>query len=273
MVASIFLFELGGLEIRIVDILDFVIALYLIYFIYKYVKGTVAVNIFIGIILFLLLLTVVTQLKMRILTLMLGSIAGIGLIGLIVIFQPEIRRVLLMIGDNTIKGRFRFIDKFFKQTGLDTSVQSSELVGNIIEACKNFSKTDTGGLIFLSKTEVPSILKTGTIIDAKVSRVLLENLFYKNSPLHDGAVVIHDDRILAASCVLPLSESKDIPLKLGLRHRAGLGASEGGNGLAIIISEQDGSISYASEGKLYYNVTFSELRMKLDKHYSIIDLS
>ncbi len=220
---------------------------------------------------FLLLLTVVTQLKMRILTLMLGSIAGIGLIGLIVIFQPEIRRVLLMIGDNTIKGRFKFIDKFFKQAGLDNSSQAANLADQIIQACKQFSKTKTGALLLLSKSELPSILKTGTIIDAKLSQKLIETLFYKNAPFHDGALVIFEDRILAAGCILPLSESKNIPENLGFRHRAGLGGTENGEGLAVIVSEQNGSISYASEGKLFYNVTFSELRMKLEKYYSIVD--
>lgn len=257
------------MDIRILDILDFLIALYLVYFLYKYVKGTVAVNIFIGIILFLLLLTIVTQLKMRILTLMLGSIAGIGLIALIVIFQPEIRRVLLMIGDNTIKGRFRFLDKLFKQAGLDNSSQSVALADEIIQAAKQLSKTNTGVLIFFSKTELPAILKTGTLVDAKLSRKLLETIFYKNAPLHDGAVVVFEDRILGASCILPLSESSNLPPELGLRHRAALGASESGDGLALVISEQNGSISYAFEGKLYHNVTFSELRMKLENFYTI----
>lgn len=206
---------------------------------------------------------------MRILTLMLGSIAGIGLIGLIVIFQPEIRRVLLMIGDNTIKGRYRFLEKLFNQAGIQNPNLAINLTDQIIQAAKQFSKSKTGALLLLSKSEESAIIKTGTIVDAKLSRKLLETIFYKNAPLHDGAVVIFEDRILAASCILPLSESKDMPPELGLRHRAGLGASENGGGLSIIISEQNGRISYASDGKLYSDVSFSELRMKLEKFYSI----
>ncbi|NNE26191.1 MAG: TIGR00159 family protein [Saprospiraceae bacterium] len=264
------LFEVFGLEIRVLDILDFFIALYLIYFIYKYVKGTVAVNIFIGIILFLLLLAAVTQLKMRILTLILGSIAGIGLIGLIVIFQPEIRRMLLMIGDNTLKGRFRFLEKLFIPNSMGDSDKVKALVGEIIQAAKHLSQSQTGALIYISKTEIPSLMKTGVLINARVSQNLLETIFFKNAPLHDGAVVIFEDRILAASCILPLSETNDLSPDLGLRHRAGLGVTESGNGIAIVVSEQDGGISYASEGKLFSKVTFSELRMKLENYYAHI---
>ena len=267
------LFEVFGLDIRILDILDFLIALYLIYFIYKYVKGTVAVNIFIGIILFLLLLAAVTQLKMRILTLILGSIAGIGLIGLIVIFQPEIRRMLLMIGDNTLKGRYRFLEKLFIPNSMSDSEKVKALVDEIIKASKNLSHSHTGALIYISKTEIPALLKTGVIINAKVSQKLLETIFYKNAPLHDGAVVIFEDKILAGSCILPLSESKNLSEEFGLRHRAGLGVTESGNGIAIIVSEQNGSVSYASEGKLFSQVTFSELRMKLEKYYASILLN
>lgn len=239
--------------------------------VYKYVKGTVAVNIFIGIIIFFLLLTVVTNLKMRLLSLMLGSVAGIGLIGLMVIFQPEIRRFLLMIGDRTLKQRYDFFDKFFKQTGLANNEHAAELTEQILDATKALSKTKTGGLMILTKTDVPDLVKTGKVLDAKVSSILLENLFFKNAPLHDGAVIIEDEKVVAASCILPVSENRNLPADLGLRHRAGLGATENTNHLAIMISEENGEVSYASSGKIFRNVSTDELRLKVTKYYSEFD--
>lgn len=262
------LLAIFGVEIRILDILDILIAAYLIYFIYKYVKGTAAVNIFIGIILFLLLLTIVTELKMRLLALMLGSIAGIGLIGLIVIFQPEIRRVLLVIGNRTLHGRFSFFDKIFNLSGIKSSNYINEICSKLITAITFMSESQTGALLIISRTDIPSLINTGQLIDAKLNTPLLESIFFKNSPLHDGAVIIQDNRIIAASCVLPLSSSNEIPKELGLRHRAALGTVENHEVLAIVVSEQNGQISYAYESRLYNNVSMEELRIRLEKFYS-----
>lgn len=208
---------------------------------------------------------------MRLLSVMLGSVAGIGLIGLIVIFQPEIRRVLLMIGDNTLKGRFTFIDKFFKQTGLDISSHAKELTDVIISAVIHLSKTKTGALLILSKSDIPAIAKTGRELDAKISSVLLENIFFKNAPLHDGAVVVKYDRVVAASCILPVSSNPDLPPDVGLRHRAALGATEGANLLAVIVSEENGNFSYALDGKLFKNVTIQEMQLKINRYYAELE--
>ena len=208
---------------------------------------------------------------MHILSLMLGSVAGIGLIGLMIIFQPEIRRFLLMVGDKTLKSRYEFIEKFFRQTGLDTSEHTAKLTEEIITATKSLSLDKTGGLMILAKTEVPDLVKTGKVIDAKVSSILLENLFFKNAPLHDGAVIIQDDKVVAASCILPLSANRNLPDDLGLRHRAGLGATENTDLLAVMISEENGQISYASEGAIYKNVSLEELRVKLNNYFSLFD--
>ena len=228
-------------------------------------------NIFMGIIMFFVLLTVVTRLEMRLLSLMLGSVAGIGLIGLMVIFQPEIRRFLLIIGDQTLKRRYEFIEKFFKQTGIDTSAHAKELTEEIIVAARGLSRTKTGGLMILTKQGVPELVKTGKVLDAKVSSILLENLFFKNAPLHDGAVVIQDDKVVAASCILPVSENRDLAADVGLRHRAGLGATEDSDLLAVMISEENGAISYASSGKLFSDVSPEELRIKINKYYAEFD--
>jgi len=261
------LFTIGGLEIRILDILDILIAAYLVYFIYKYVRGTAAVNIFIGIILFLILLTAVTELKMRLLTLMLGSIAGIGLIGLIVIFQPEIRRVLLVIGNRTMQGRFKFLDRYFKFTGMKNSDYVNKTILKLTTALRHLSDKQTGALLVFSKTDLPSIINSGQLIDAHLNPDLIETIFYKNTPLHDGALVIQEDRIIAASCILPVSGSQEIPKELGLRHRAALGVTESNEVLAVVVSEQNGSISYAFEQKLYLDISMDELRIRLQKYY------
>lgn len=241
------------------------------YFVYKYVKGTVAVNIFIGIIIFFILYTLVTELDMRLLGLMLGSVAGLGLLGIMIIFQPEIRRFLLMVGDKTLKSRYEFVDKFFKQTGLDTSENTERLTEEIIAASTSLGKTKMGGLMILTKNAVPDLVKTGKELDAKVSSILLENIFFKNAPLHDGAVVIQNDKVVAASCILPVSSNPDLADNLGLRHRAGLGATENTDLLAVIISEENGEISYAWEGKIFRNVSVQELRLKVSKYFSIFD--
>ena len=259
------------MEIRIVAIIDVLITAYLFYFVYKYVKGTVAVNIFIGILIFLVLYFTVKTLEMQYLSLILGSVAGIGLLGVMIIFQPEIRRFLLMVGDKTLKSRYDFVDKFFKQTGLDNSENTERLTEEIIQASAYMSKTKSGGLMILTKNEVPDLVKTGKEIDAKVSSILLENIFFKNAPLHDGAVVILNNKVVAASCILPVSKNQNLADDLGLRHRAGLGATENTDLLAVIISEENGEISYAWSGKIFRNVSQDELRLKVSKYFSVFD--
>ena len=236
--------------------------------VYKYVRGTAAVNIFLGVIIFFLLLTVVTNLKMRLLSLMLGSVAGIGLIGIMVIFQPEIRRFLLMLGDNMLKRRSDFFDKFFNESNLQNKEEAHLLTNEIVRATKGLSKTKTGGLMILTKKDVPDLVKTGSVLDAKVSAILLENIFFKNAPLHDGAVIIEGNKVVAASCILPVSKNENLEADLGLRHRAGLGATENTGLLAIMISEENGGVSYASDGKIFRDVTSDELRTTVGKYYS-----
>lgn len=209
---------------------------------------------------------------MRILALMLGSIAGIGLISLIVIFQPEIRRMLLLIGDKTLKGRYAFLDTFFKQSNLDFSEQAALLSNELVEALSHLSKSKTGALILLTRTEIASLAKTGVLIDAKLSANILENIFFKNAPMHDGAVIVQNDKLVAASCILPVSANPNLPEEVGLRHRAALGATESTNLLALIVSEENGDISYAKDGKLFYNVSMKELELKIQQYYTELEI-
>jgi len=257
------LFNIGGLDIPVLAILDVLIVAYLGYLIYKYVKGTAGVRIFIGVMLFMVLLTIVRAFEMRLLSLILGSIASIGLISIIIIFQPEIRRFLLMIGNNTVGGRFSFLEKFLKLVGIETEVLRYSVSNKIISVIEKFSQDKVGALILISKTDNTSFINSGVFIDSIVSTELLETIFNKTTPLHDGAVIIQGERLVAASCILPVSENKTMPSEAGLRHRAALGASEDINNLTIIVSEENGNISYAYNNRLFYNVTMDELRIKL----------
>jgi uncharacterized protein (TIGR00159 family) len=257
------LFTVGELEIPVLAILDVLIVAYLSYLIYKYVKGTSGVRIFIGVILFLVLLTIVREFEMRLLSLILGSIASIGLISIIVIFQPEIRRFLLMIGNNTVRGRFSFFEKYLKMVGIENQDFTSTVSDKVIKVVEKLSKDKTGALILISKVDNLTFINTGVLIDSLVSVELLETIFNKTTPLHDGAVIIQGERLVAASCILPVSDRSNIPSEAGLRHRAALGASESTNNLTIIVSEENGNTSYAYNNKLYYNVTMDELKIKI----------
>lgn len=262
------LYTIGDFDIRLLDVLDVLIAGYLIYVVYKYVRGSNAANIFIGIILFLLLLTVVTQLKMRLLSLILGSIAGIGLVGIIVIFQPEIRRFLLMIGNSTVKGRFSFFEKYLSILGMQNDILNQNVSDKLIKVVQNLSQEKVGALILLIKNDLPSVVNTGQLLDSIVNVSLLESIFNKTTPLHDGAVVIKGERIVAASCILPVSANENLPAEAGLRHRAGLGIAETTNSLVIIVSEENGNISYAIDSKLYHNISIDQLKIKITNFYT-----
>lgn len=173
-----------------------------------------------------------------------------------------------MIGDQTLKGRYAFLDTFFKQSNLDFSNHAQALSKKILTAMSHLSKSKTGALILLTRNDVPSLVKTGTEINAKLSSIILENIFFKNAPLHDGAVIIQDDKLVAASCILPVSANPNLPDEVGLRHRAAIGATESTNILALIVSEENGDISYAKDGKLFYNVTNKEMEVKIQQYYT-----
>ncbi len=256
------------MDLRIWDVIDVLVFAYLIYIVYRLTKGTVAFNIIIGVILFLLVFVVVRELNMRMLQSLLGGVASIGVLALIIIFQPEIRRFLLLLGNTTLKGRLKFLDKFFGQAVSETTEKTIQVIQEIMSALRQLSRDKTGALIVLTKKEENALVDTGKIVDARLSRELIENLFYKNAPLHDGATIIRHDKILAARCILPISSNSNIPPSLGLRHRAAVGASEASGVLVIVVSEQNGQLSYASDGKLYNNVTFDELKMKMNKFYT-----
>ncbi len=243
------------LQLRIVDVIDIALVALLLYVLYRLLKGTAAISIFVGIVAIFLIWQVINALQMELLSTILGAFVNVGFIALIIIFQPEIRRFLFTIGAKTQSGENKFFHIFKRRSQhitLDTET--------ICQACKSMSDIKQGALIVITRRNtVPDIVMTGVDIDAEISKPLIENIFFKNSPLHDGAMIITDNRIVAARCILPVSNNSDLPGHYGLRHRAAVGISENNDCLVIVVSEETGTISLVKEGKIE---TLQPLTMK-----------
>lgn len=259
------LFITGFIQIRWIDIIDIFLVAVLLYELYKLLKGTVAINIFFGIVAVVLIWQVVNALQMELLSQILGAFISVGFIALIVIFQPEIRRFLLALGTSTFmrrKGK-RFL---FWRLNLDN--QPAIDANAIVLACNRMAEMKQGALLILTrKNELKQYVNTGEVIEARLSTPLLENIFYGQGPLHDGAVIISGDVIVAAACILPVSGNTDIPKRLGLRHRAAVGITEVSDAIAIVVSEETGKISYSVDGKLVSKATVAELKSFLETEF------
>lgn len=253
-----FLFDIGFINFRLLDILDILIVAYFLYLIYKLLRGTIAFNIIIGVIVLYIVWWLVNILKMRLLILLLGKFVAFGVLILIIIFQPEVRKFLIYLGNSTLKGRFKFLNKFstkFKMLPVDI-----EFGEKIKSAMITMSKVKTGALIIITSLNDPIVDdENGTMLDAIVSKELIESIFQKDSPLHDGAMVIVGSRIYSVGSILPVSINKEIPSNYGTRHRSAIGFSEISSGIALIVSEETGGISYAYNGKLYTDINEKEL--------------
>ena len=245
------------IEIKFLDILDILLVAFLLFELYNLLKGTVAINIFFGIVAFYLLWKLVTALDMRLLSEIFGAFISVGFIALIVVFQPEIRKFLLMLGTpGFLKKRSRFL---FLRFDISSKVELD--IDQIILACKKMSEDKTGALIIVAnKSALEQYVDTGEYLNADISDALLESLFFKNSPLHDGAVIIYQNKIKSARSVLPVSSSPLIPSALGLRHRAAVGITEQSDAQSIIVSEETGDIAYAIDGKLQTKVKPNQLK-------------
>mgnify|MGYP000830868967 CR=1 FL=1 len=235
---------MGFVPFTFVDLIDIILVAVIMYWIYRMTKGTNAPYILSGIIAVYLLWVVVRALNMELLSTILGQLISVGAIALIIVFQPELRRFLQMIGMR--QKHFNFITRIFS-TGEDT-VQTN--VVPIVTACREMSETKTGALIVIGQqSDLRLIAEGGIALDAKVSTSLIKNIFFKNAPLHDGAALIEGDRIVAAKCILPVTQS-DVPKSFGTRHRAGVGTSEVSDAVVVIVSEENGTISVAIGGML-----------------------
>jgi uncharacterized protein (TIGR00159 family) len=255
---------LDFLDFSFLDALDILLVALLIYYIYKLLKGTVAINIFLGIAFIFLIWKITQILKMEMLSNILGYLLSGGVIALIIVFQQEIRKFLLMIGTTNVTSRTQFLKqlKFLKsEITLETDSDT------ILNACKKMSKTKTGALIVIERTNsLDFLIKTGDNMNAEINEVLLESIFYKNSPLHDGATIIRDNYVVATRVILPISDSINIPSRFGLRHRAAFGVSEKTDAVCLLVSEETGEISYIKDGSFELYADYNELleKLKLD---------
>jgi len=253
------------LDIGFVDILDIVLVAFLFYKLYQLLKGTVAINIFAGILSFWAVWWIVKALDMQLLSTILGQFIGVGVIALIIVFQQELRRFFLLIGSEYLSNINLSIENAFSKILKEAPEVK---VYSIAVACINMAKNKTGALIVISDdARLENYSESGTLINSETSGILLESIFYKNSPLHDGAVIIVKDKIHSAACILPVSKSKNIPSRYGLRHRSALGISEVTNAMAVVVSEETGRISYFKKGKLYPEIKGTDLRKVLEKEF------
>ena len=235
------------------DAVDILLVAFLLYELYSLVRGTAAINILTGIILLYVVWLIVKALDMQLFSSILSRFIDVGVIAIIIVFQQELRRFLLIIGKTEFFNRKNFTKNFLM---LQLDKENELDLHPILKACRNMAEAHTGALIVIEKdTDLGFYAQTGDIIDSNITEAMLESIFFKNNPLHDGAVIIEENKIHAARCVLPSTEKTDFPSNLGMRHRAAVGITEKSDAIAISVSEQTGSISLAHLGKLYHDLT------------------
>lgn len=246
-------------QITVLDIIDIFLVALIFFQIYRIIRGTAAFTIFIAIFFIYLFWIIVKALNMELISALLGQVIGVGVLALIIVFQQEVRRFLLVLGNRYIKGsRFSF-SRFFSAVGNDTG--SPKEAEEIVRACEKMASKNSGALIVIGrKSSLDLYSDGGEIIQSKISAELLETIFFKNTPLHDGAVLIEGHKILAARCPLPTTERVDVDPRFGMRHRAAIGMSEHSDALIIVISEETGYISVVEEGEIRENINPNELR-------------
>ena len=261
---------LSFLSFGITDIIDIFLVAVILYLAYNLVKGTSAINIFMGLTLIYATFIVLKAFDLKLLSSILGKFVNVGVIAIMIVFQQEIRKFLLYIGTS---GFLRKNWKNIFKLNMAGSVNSQVVldIDALSQACINMSESKTGALIVIGrKTDLKFFISTGEIIDSGLTSRMLENIFFKNSPLHDGAVIIHENRIVAARCVLPVSESVNFPANYGMRHRAAVGITENTDAIAITVSEQTGAISITIDGEINADLNREKLIYLLEKNlYSL----
>lgn len=253
--------SLDFINFSFLDLIDIVLVAFLLYQLYRLIKDTVAINVLIGVAAIYLVWKLVEALGMELLSEILGQFIGVGVIALVIVFQQEIRRFLLMIGSTNFTRR-KAMMRFWRMQGAEDAheIDYSEL----LKACEAMTKTKTGALIVIEgDSKLGFYASTGTGIGAQISSNLLESIFNKNSPLHDGAVIISGSTIVAAGCILPLTEKTNLPSRFGLRHRAAMGISEKANALAIVVSEETGEISAVHKDSFQHKLNLEQLKLIL----------
>lgn len=252
---------------RLTDAIDILLVAIILYLAYNLVKGTSAINIFIGLALIYFAYIVIRAFDLHLLSSIIGKFVNVGVIAIMIVFQQEIRKFLLYIGSNEFirnknwKGIFKF-----NAAALD-SAETPLDIDAVADASFNMSYTKTGALIIIARrSDLKFFIGTGDIIDSGLTSRMLENIFYKNSPLHDGAVIIQDNRIVAARCILPVTEKENFPAHYGMRHRAAVGITENTDALAITVSEQTGAVSLTIHGEIKPDLSKEKLLYLLEKN-------
>ena len=252
------------LHFTFADLLDILMVAVLIYLVFKWIRGTAAMNIFMAIMSVFILKVIVAALNMNLMNAILSTFIDVGVLALIILFQPELRHWLMKFGaryvDMTGKGR-SMIDKLL---GIKEKKMGGDSLDEIAEACRMMAEQKTGALIVIQRNNsLNYVIETGDEVDARISRRLIMNIFFKNSPLHDGAMIIRGDRIVAARCTLPITSRTDIPAKFGMRHRAAVEISEETDADVIVVSEETGEISFVREGRIEKIGNINELKLLL----------
>ncbi|WP_019668386.1 diadenylate cyclase CdaA [Eudoraea adriatica] len=250
------------LDFKITDIIDILLVAILLYYVYKLVRGTVAINIFIGIVIVWGFWKLTQLLDMKMISSVVGGFMSVGLIALIVVFQQEIRKFLLMIGSTNFARNRNFVKrfKFLKQEGVASKLD----IDAVLKACDKMSRSRTGAILVIKRSNSLDFVKsTGDAMNVEVNQPIIESIFYKNSPLHDGAAIIENNQITATRVILPLSTERNIPLRFGLRHRAAIGITERTDAVALVLSEETGLISYINNGEFVSYKDLSDLANKI----------
>ena len=242
------------------DIIDIFIVALLLFYIYRLMKESGTINIFYGIMAFIVVWALASEIfNMRLIGTILDKFMSIGLLILVILFVDQI--FLVELGSHR---RWRFLNKILHHHKAELDADSRKWIMPIVYACMSMAKSKTGALIVIEQSiPLDNYEKTGDMIDAKINSRLIENIFFKNSPLHDGAMIVAGDRIAAAGCILPVSHDSDVPRSLGLRHRSALGIAQATDAVAIVVSEETGNISMAHRGRLSTRLTSTELEHRL----------
>ena len=238
------------LDFNLLDLLDIILVALLLYYAYRLVRGTAAINIFVGIVILYLIWKITDALRMELLSNILGGFMSVGVFALIVVFQQEIRKLLLMLGSSNFANR-KALNRYLKIFSANQNSFDHELnIEALIQSCYSLKKQKLGALLVLERNSSLDFLKpSGVIVNMEMSVPVIESIFHKNAPLHDGAVIIENNTITATRVVLPVSENKSIPKRYGLRHRAAVGITEKTDAVVLVVSEETGTISYFRNGE------------------------
>lgn len=252
------------ISFSLLDAFDIFLAAVLLFYIYRIMKESGTLNIFFGLLAFITVWVIASQiLEMKLIGTILDKFMSIGLLVIVILFQDQIKRFLVELGDHK---RWRILRKLFHHGRIDKADDSHAFIFPIVYACMNMAKTRTGALIVIEQSvSLEAYERSGDRIDAAINSRLIENIFFKNSPLHDGAMIIAHGRIQSAGCILPVSHDTNIPRSLGLRHRSALGISQASDAFAIVVSEETGYISVAHRGVLSTRLSTSELEHRLSQ--------